>query len=218
MRNFPISTILVFLCLNSASAQSNDLPSYRDLYAKGTKVFNVQLGVAEGDLFNSLTTIEFSREVKNIGVLVLPGYGKFIERNLLLGISGIIGLEDYKEKYQGGTIGNPPVSYTRHQRSKYTDLGLSPFLRYYVPLGKRNTFSLFGQASFPLFYSSYRYSSYSDPLQAGTNYNASDDQVTLKASLGLGVSFNGSFGSFELSANNGGLFLGYQRYLNFGKR
>lgn len=35
------------------------------------------------------------------------------------------------------------------------------------------------------------------------------------ASLGGGVSINGRFGSFEMHANNTGLYLGYQRYFGF---
>jgi hypothetical protein len=217
MKYTSILLIAFSLIHTSLQAQKEERPSYRNYLERGTKAVNVQIGVAGEYPINSVTALDISKNNKRYGLLALPSYGLFIERNFMIGASAIIGFNYNSYTYNSLDYStNPPRPAEYKSESKGSDFGLAPFMRYYVPLGKRNVVSLFGQGSFPVLYSNYSSSSVTNS-QGFNNYRFEEEGLKLMATLGLGVSLNGRFGSFEINANNTGLYVGFQKYL-FAKK
>lgn len=199
-------------------AQKEERASYRNYFERGNKVIGLQLGVAGEYPINSVTVLDINESNKRYGLLALPSFGWFIERNFVLGAQAIVGFNHDSYSYSNYDYSVNPPRYMGDTKStsKGVDLGVAPFARYYVPLGRRNVVSLFGQGSFPVLYSSYESgSNYNSTYPGWSNLRYKEEGLKLMASLGGGVSINGRFGSFEMSANNTGLYLGYQRYFGF---
>ncbi len=215
-QNF-LLVISFLLVSTSLFAQKEERPSYRNYFERGNRAFGVQIGIAGGYPINSVTALDISKTNKFYGLLLLPSYGWFIERNFIVGAQAILGFNYDSYSYSNYDYStNPPRLISDYKNtSKGTDLGIAPFLRYYVPLGKRNVVSLFGQGSFPVLYSSYK--TEVTPPQTNPNfpyYRYNDEEgLKLIASLGIGVSVNGRFGSLEINGNNTGLYIGFQKYL-----
>lgn len=214
--------VISFLVIStSLFAQKEERPSYRNYFDRGTHAVGIQVGIVGGYPINSVTALDISKTNKFYGLLLLPSYGWFIERNFIVGAQAILGFnyDSYTNtNYDYST--NPPRFVSEYKNtSKGTDLGIAPYLRYYVPLGKRNVVSLFGQGSFPVIYSSYK--TEVTPPQTNPNWynyrNNDEEGLRLIASLGLGVAVNGRFGSLEINGNNTGLYIGFQKYL-FAKK
>lgn len=206
---FTICCLTIFLCMNMnihALAQNVLKPNYSSMFEKGTRIAGIELGVAGEYPINSVTQLNISKDDKNYGLLLLPSYGWFVENNWVVGGQAILGFSHDSYSYQSG------LQYTNSSKSSYSDFGVAPFTRYFVPLGKRNVVSLFGHASLPVIYST----SKSENKQTGTSgafsYSDSDYELRVIGSLGLGVSVNGRFGSLEVNANNTGLYFGFHKY------
>ncbi len=203
-----LSTLLLILLVSISSfAQKDTRRNNTSLFDKGNKIAGIELGIAGGYPINSITQLSFSKTEKNYGLLLLPSYGWFVENNWVIGGQGILGFSHNEYSYSG-------TQYSSANKSDYTDFGIAPFTRYFVPLGKRNVVSLFGQASLPAVYSTTK----RETKQTGSSpYNTSSNtyEVQVIGSIGLGVSLNGHFGSIEVNANNG-LYLGFHKY--FGKK
>jgi hypothetical protein len=218
MRNTNHVLLSSFFLIISFSlfAQKEDRPSYRNYFDRGAKAVGIQIGVAGGYPINSVTILDISNDSKDYGLLALPSYGWFVERNFLVGASAIIGFSNYSSFNDSYDYSTSPPSVTRYQyKGRSIDLGLAPFLRYYVPLGKRNVVSLFGQGSLPVFYSKSR--NETTPNQIN-NWYSNQQGIKVIASLGLGVSVNGRLGSLEINGNNTGLYIGVQKYLTIKKK
>lgn len=218
MRNTKIIFCFSFFLFISFSllAQKEERPSYRNYFDRGAKAIGIQIGVAGGYPINSVTILDISKDSKDYGLLTLPSYGWFVERNFLVGVSAIIGFSQYSSSSNSYDYSTNPPTVTNYQyKGRNLDLGLAPFLRYYVPLGKRNVVSLFGQGSLPLIYSKSK--SESTPNQIN-NWYSNQEGMKVIASLGIGVSVNGRLGSLEINGNNTGLYIGVQKYLNFKKK
>lgn len=127
----------------------------------------------------------------------------------MIGIQGLAGLSSNKYIDYYNTSNYKTTS-------SYSDVGIAPITRYFIPIGKRNVVSLFGQASLPIVYSSEKRETFQ--TTGSTPYNTSSrySEVTLLGSIGFGASLNGRLGSLELNINNTGLFLGFHKY--FRKR
>jgi hypothetical protein len=207
---FTFFSIAVLLLITaSASAQKDAKPNHSSYFEKGNRVVGIELGVAGEYPINSVTKLNISKTEKNYGLLLLPSYGRFVENNWVVGGQAILGFANDSYTYQSGSSSG--VVYTSSNKSRYTDFGIAPFTRYFVPLGKRNVVSLFGHASLPVIYST----SKEEYKQSGgfpNTYSSNDYEVRVIASLGLGVSLNGRFGSLEVNANNTGLYVGLHKY------
>lgn len=185
-----------------ATAQNEVKRTNFSYFEKGRKVFGVELGIAGGYPINSVTELSISKNEKYYGLLIIPSYGKFVETNWVIGGQAILGFNNSRYSYNNGT-------QTDYNKSKSSDFGLAPFTRYFVPLGKRNVVSIFGQASLPILYSSY----YSESSWPGTPRSIKDEsELRIIGTIGLGVSLNGRFGSLELNANTTGLYVGFHKY------
>lgn len=205
---FTLLSILVFFCISiSALAQKETRRNNSSFFEKGNKVVGIELGIAGEYPINSVTQLNISKDEKNYGLLLLPSYGWFVENNWVIGGQAILGFSKYSYTYQNGT------QFSSSNKSEYADFGIAPFTRYFVPLGKRNVVSLFGQASMPVIYSTSKLES----KQSGstpTNYSNSNYEFRLIGTIGLGVSLNGRFGSLEVNANTTGLYIGFHKYID----
>ena len=217
-------TLLSFVCLIASLtvlAQSEERrPSYRHFFDRGSKAINIQLGVAGGYPINSITELDISSNNKRYGLLALPSYGWFVERNLMLGASAIVGFNYNSSSFNSFDYStNPPRPAEVKNVGSGSDFGVAPFMRYYIPLSRRNVVSLFGQGSLPLIYSRYRYTNSLQTAQGVVSSSMSREEgLKLIGSVGLGVSVNGRFGSFEVNANNTGLYVGFQKYFSPKKK
>lgn len=214
-----LSLALCIFSIASLKAQKEERASFRNYFERGNKVLGLQLGIAGEYPINSVTVLDINESNKRYGLLALPSFGWFIERNFVIGGQAIVGFNHESYAYSNYDYSVNPPRYIGDFKntSKGVDLGVAPFARYYVPLGRRNVVSLFGQGSFPVLYSSYESgSNYPSSYPGWSNYRYKEEGLKLMASLGGGVSINGRFGSFEVNANNTGLYFGYQRY--FGSK
>ncbi len=201
----PISTLFFILSFVApASAQKETRHDYSSYFDKGNKIAGIELAIA-GD-YNTYLQLNITKNNKDYGLLLLPSYGWFVEKNWMIGLQALTGFSSnkYKNAYN-----------TTQSSSKYTDreFGIAPLTRYFIPLGKRNIVSIFGEASLPLVYSS----SKGETKQTGTfpfNNSYSNNELSLRGNMGLGVSLNGHFGSLEINANTAGLYIGFHKYIN----
>ena len=209
MKNtFTLCCVAMF-CLNiniRAVAQNGSKVNRLSIYEKGSRIAGIELGIAGEYPINSVTQLNISKENKNYGLLLLPSYGWFVENNWVIGGQAIMGFSNNSNSFQSGT------QYTSSNKSRYSDFGLAPFTRYFVPLGKRNVVSLFGHASMPIIYSTSKRESKQTGSSNSFISSNSGYELRVIGSLGLGVSLNGRFGSLEVNANNTGLYLGFHKY------
>jgi len=209
-RTFTLFTATLFLSISiSAFAQKDTKRNNSSFFDKGNKIFGIELGIAGEYPINSVTQLNISDEDKNYGLLVLPSYGWFVENNWVIGGQAILGFSNnkYSSKYTANGI-----QYSNTNESKYSDFGIAPFTRYFVPLGQRNVVSIFGHASMPVIYSTSKREFKQSP-NSSFNSSNSNNEFRLIGSIGLGVSLNGRFGSLEVNANNTGLYVGFQKYI-----
>lgn len=222
MRNISrLSLLVLFLHIAIISiAQKEEKTSYKEYFEKGSKAIGLQIGVAGGYPVNSYTILDISKTSKDYGLLAVPSFGWFLERNFQAGIQMFAGFNHYSySNFYSNPSVSPPVVNEYKIISKGFDIGAAPFVRYYVPLGKRNVVSLFGQGSLPIIYSKYKEEIPAALQNSGwyINNNYNQEEVKVIASLGLGVSINGKYGSLEINGNNTGLYIGVQKYL-FAKK
>lgn len=209
MKNLSTLLYVFTYCFISFSfAQKETRHDFSSYFDKGNKTAGIEICIA-GD-YNTILQLDFSKNSKNLGLLLLPSYGWFVQKNWMIGIQGLAGYA--YNKYQNIYTTSPSIS-------KYTDtdFGIAPLTRYFVPIGKRNIVSIFAQAALPLVYSS---SKRETKQTGGTNpYNSSykNTELTLRGNMGLGVSLNGHLGSIEINANTSGLFLGFHKYIGRNK-
>ena len=199
-----LTILIIFLFGTSAIAQNEVKRNNFSFFQKGSKVVGIELGIAGGYPINSITQLNISKDDKNYGLLVIPSYGWFVETNWVIGGQAIVGFSNNRYTYNSGT-------QTYYNKSESSDLGVAPFTRYFIPLGKRNIVSIFGQASMPILYSTYS----SESKQQGTPpsiYSNNESELKLIGTIGLGVSLNGRFGSLELNGNTTGLYVGFHKY------
>ncbi len=203
---FTLFLNLFFSCIAVCTfAQQETKPNYTSLFEKGNRIAGIEFGVAGEYPINSVTQLNISKSDKNYGLLLLPSYGWFVEKNWVFGGQAILGFSNTSYSYTNGS------QFSSSNKSKYSDFGIAPYTRYFVPLGKRNVVSLFGHASMPIIYStSERVSKQTGNLPS--TFTSNDFGVKIIGSLGLGVSLNGRFGSLEANANNTGLYLGFHKY------
>jgi hypothetical protein len=197
---------IIFLCVAISSFAQKDVSrNYSSYFEKGNKTAGISAAIA-GD-YNTVLQLDITKKSKNYGLLLLPTYGWFVEKNWEIGVQAILGFS--KNKYQYASSDTNQYS----SNSTYTDFGIAPVTRYFIPLGSRNVVSVFGEASMPVIYSSSKRES---KQTAGTNpYSFSDtyNELRLSGSIGLGISINGHFGSLQLSANTYGLYIGFHKYM-----
>lgn len=205
MKHF-FTPLFILLFVSSASAQSDTRRNNNSFFEKGNKVYGIEIGIAGEYPINSVTKLNIGNNEKNYGLLMLPSYGWFVEKNWVIGGQAILGFSNNSYSYDNGT------QFSVENKSRYSDFGVAPFTRYFIPLGKRNVVSIFGQASMPVVYSTSKI----ENKQTGNspyNYSYNEKEVRLIGTIGLGVSLNGRFGSLEVNANTTGLYVGFHKYI-----
>lgn len=204
--------ICFFSCIAfSALAQKDTKRNYSSFFDRGNKIVGIELGIAGDYPIRSVTQLNISKGDKNYGLLVLPSYGWFVENNWVVGGQAILGFSNNSYTYQYTNSGGSII--TSEDKSRYSDFGVAPFTRYFIPLGKRNVVSIFAQASVPVIYStSKKESTRNGNFPYFSAY--SDEEFRLFGTIGLGVALNGRFGSLEANANNTGLYIGFHKYIS----
>lgn len=202
-----ISCTGIILCFTiSAFAQKDTKRNNSSFFEKGNKVFGIELGIAGEYPISSVTQLNISESDKNYGLLLIPSYGWFVENNWVIGGQAILGFANNSYSYDNS------MQYSTISKSRYSDIGIAPFTRYFIPLGKRNVVSIFGQASMPVIYSTSDIE-YKQSGSSPSNYSYSNYEFRLIGTIGLGVSLNGRFGSLEVNGNTTGLYIGFHKYI-----
>jgi hypothetical protein len=171
---------------------------------KGMKMFGVQMQLTPSDFIHSETVLMIDDYSSEVGVVVSPNMGWFIEKNWLIG--GIAHLGFYNAKPGKNNTSNRTTA-------KSYDLGLTPFSRYYIDLARRGNIKVFLQGGLPIIYSKYKSSySYFNGLQTITTKN-DGHQLGLYGNFGFGASMHGHFGAIEMNLSNMGLNIGFQKFI-----
>lgn len=202
--------------LNAGFAQS-DKPAFH-YFDKGQKFWSIGISPVYSDMFGAYTDVAISKGNTNLGVLFAPMSGKFVEQNLMLGMMSIVGLHTERRSFYSYpiTIGPSPLPMIDTRSiDNHLDLGIAPIIRYYMLLTKRNTLAFFLQGVLPLVYSKqtntlkYLYSS-----GISDEFKTSTDQLSLRGSIGFGLSVQANFGSIDSHVSNMGWFLSFNKFIN----
>ncbi|RPD46242.1 hypothetical protein DNI29_14660 [Hymenobacter sediminis] len=127
---------------------------------KGTRV----LGLSAGNI-----TYQSNGGIRRISGQLSPSIGTFVADNVALGIVAPIGYSSVKY----------PAGFGRAAKQRNLELGLLPWLRYYLPSSSKHR--VFGELSVGGVLDSYR---------SGTNdYTIKGNDVSLLASLGVGYNY-----------------------------
>ncbi|RYC66912.1 outer membrane beta-barrel protein [Spirosoma sordidisoli] len=108
MKNVVCSLTLLVLGISSATAQTE-----KGRWTVGAQVGNISYSPGEKPY-----------RITNFSVSVLPSAGYFVADNLVVGLSVPVNYQHYQTRF--ATVGNTQYSITN------TQLGLAPFVRYYV--------------------------------------------------------------------------------------
>lgn len=108
--------LFVFSC-TSVLAQKEERASYRNYFERGNKVIGLQLGVAGEYPINSVTVLDINESNKRYGLLALPSFGWFIERNFVLGAQAIVGFNHESYSYSNYDYSVNPPRYTGDRKS-----------------------------------------------------------------------------------------------------
>lgn len=99
---------------------------------KGAQMAGIQFNLAVHDIYSA----HFHIASNAFGLSVVPTYGYAIGYNWLLGVQATFGYERIKD----------PMLSPYQQTTRYTDIGIAPFTRYYLDLTANKKFKFFGQA------------------------------------------------------------------------
>lgn len=205
---------LVFVQLSYA--QSEKLPYQH--FNKGKSFWGIGLSPVSSDMMSSYTDISITKGNTNLGVLLAPMYGKFVQQNWMIGVIGIAGVHTERSSYLTDPViigpGPSLPSVDTKNIDNSLDIGIAPITRYYLSLNKRNSVAFFVQAALPAVYSKsnqilrYKYSS-----GVVDEFKTMYDQFSLRGSIGFGVSVQGKFGSFDTHVSNMGWFLSFNKFI-----
>jgi len=187
-------------------------------FNKGKSFWGIGISPVYSDMMGSYTDISITKGNTNLGILLAPMYGKFVQQNWMIGVMGIAGVHTDRRSYLTYpiTIGPGPSLPTVDTKNidNSLDIGIAPITRYYLPLNKRNSTAFFLQAALPAVYSKtndilrYKY-----PTGAVDEFKNEYDQFSLRGSIGFGLSVQGKFGSFDTHVSNMGWFLSFNKLI-----
>ncbi|TAH07735.1 MAG: hypothetical protein EAZ12_08485 [Sphingobacteriia bacterium] len=212
--------LLFFFILSTASSFSQtEKPIYKH-FEKGNSIIGIGFSPVYSDLFGTTTEISIQDGSSSVGLLLSPSYGKFIEKNWMVGGMGFLGYYSsrYSYNYYPPSIGLNPPFFPAKNISNYFDIGIIPFTRYYFMLSKRNTLAFFLQGGLPIVYGQTNYIQRIDFPSGQQDISSKQSSLTLKASLGFGLSVQGKFGSIDTHVSNLGCFFSFNKLLKSNKK
>lgn len=187
-------------------------------FNKGKSFWGIGISPVYSDMMGSYTDISITKGNTNLGILLAPMYGKFVEQNWMIGVMGIAGVHTERRSYLTYpiTIGPGPSlpSVDTKNIDNSIDIGIAPMTRYYLSFNKRNSVAFFLQAALPAVYSKYNNTlRYEYPTGAKDEFKSISDQFSLRGSIGFGFSVQGKFGSFDTHVSNMGWFLSFNKLI-----
>jgi hypothetical protein len=211
---------LAFLLLSivQIGISQTEKPTY-DHFNKGKSFWGIGLSPVYSDMMGSYTDISITKGNTNLGLLLTPMYGKFVQKNLMIGVMGIVGAHTERRSYEtypvviGPGPGIPPPVQVKDVMNNF-DLGIAPITRYYLSFNKRNSAAFFIQAALPAVYSSYsNIQKYTPNGGVSSEFKGKYDQFSLRGSIGFGLSVQGNFGSLDTHVSNMGWFLSFNKLI-----
>ncbi|HPH36939.1 MAG TPA: hypothetical protein PL108_04705 [Sediminibacterium sp.] len=188
-------------------------------FNKGKSFWGIGISPVYSDMMGSYTDISITKGNTNLGILLAPMYGKFVQQNWMIGVMGIAGVHTDRRSYLTYpiTIGPGPSlpNVDTKNIDNSLDIGIAPITRYYLPLNKRNSTAFFLQAALPAVYSKsnntlrYKYAS-----GVVDEFKYQYDQFSLRGSIGFGLSVQGKFGSFDTHVSNMGWYLSFNKLIS----
>jgi hypothetical protein len=165
---------------------------------KGTRLAGIQTNLLFNDYYNAGLALSFGSSGHDIGLNIIPTIGWALQRNWLVGAQATFGFESVKNSGLG-----PGLDYTE----TYFDLGIAPFTRLYLDLGKNGKLKAFGVAALELIHTNIK----KDISQSYT-------KNTAIASIGGGLAYFGKRTTIDLSMSTSALRLGIYRVIAFRKK
>jgi hypothetical protein len=210
-------TLLLSLAVAYLSFAQTEKPTYQH-FNKGKSFLGIGISPVYSDMMGSYTDISITKGNTNLGILLAPMYGKFVEQNWMIGVMGIAGFHTERRSYLSYpiTIGPGPSFPSIDTKDIYTnlDLGIAPITRYYFSFNKRNSAAFFLQAALPAVYSRYNNTlRYEYPSGDKDEIKYKNDQFSLRGSIGFGLSVQTKFGSFDTHVSNMGWFLSFNKLI-----
>lgn len=217
MRNY-LLFFLFTVCAINAFAQT-EKPVYKH-FDKGNSFIGIGFSPVYSDLFGTTTEISIQNGSSSVGLLLAPTYGKMIQKNWMVGAMGFFGYYSsrYSFNYYPPSVGLNPPFFPAKSISNYFDIGISPITRYYFMLSKRNTLAFFLQGGLPIVYGQTKFIQRIDFPSGQQDLSSQQSSLTLKASLGFGLSVQGKFGSIDTHVSNLGWFFSFNKLLKSNKR
>lgn len=212
-----IGSLLISLLVCYSAFSQVDRPVLHP-FSKGNAYWGIGISPTYSDMIGSYTDISIRKNNTNLGILMAPMYGRFVQQNWMVGIMGIAGFRTEQRKYltYPVTIGFPPFfpNVDTKDVNNSFDLGLAPFTRYYFNLNRRNSFAFFLQAGLPGIYSKYTNSTtYKYVSGAVDRFSTQNSEFSLRGSMGFGLSVQGKKGSIDTHISNMGWFISFNKLL-----
>lgn len=187
-------------------------------FNKGKSFWGIGISPVYSDMMGSYTDISITKGNTNLGILLAPMYGKFVQQNWMIGVMGIAGFHTERRSYLTDPIiigpGPSFPSIDTKDINTNLDIGIAPMTRYYLSFNKRNSVAFFLQAALPAVYSKYNNTlRYEYPTGAKDEFKFMSDQFSLRGSIGFGLSVQGKFGSFDTHVSNMGWFLSFNKLI-----
>ncbi len=210
-------TLLLSLAVAYLSFAQTEKPTYQH-FNKGKSFLGIGISPVYSDMMGSYTDISITKGNTNLGILLAPMYGKFVQQNWMIGVMGIAGVHTERTNYLTYpiTIGpgpGLPVVDTKNIQNNF-DIGIAPITRYYLSFNKRNSAAFFLQAALPAVYSKSTYNTrYAYASGTVDEFKGTFDQFSLRGSIGFGLSVQGKFGSFDTHVSNMGWFLSFNKLI-----
>lgn len=189
-----------------------------DHFSKGKSFWGIGLSPVYSDMMYSYTDISVTKGNTNLGLLLTPMYGKFVQKNLMIGVMGIAGLHTERRSYLSYPITPGPFPSFPNVETKNInnsgDIGIAPMARYYLSFNKRNSVAFFLQAALPAVYGKSNSTiSYKNTIGAVTEFKSKYEEFSLRGSIGFGLSIQGNFGSVDTHVSNMGWFLSFNKWI-----
>lgn len=165
---------------------------------KGSKLAGIQTNLLFNDHYNAHLAFSFGSSGHDIGLNIIPTMGWVLQRNWLIGAQAVFGLESVKNSVAG-----PGLEYS----ATYFDLGIAPFTRLYLDLGKNKRLKAFGVAAMEFVYTHVK----------NPSYNVFSEN-SVNASIGGGLAYFGKRTVIDLSMSTSALRLGFYRVIASRKK
>lgn len=209
--------LILLILISHLGISQTERPTY-DHFNKGKSFWGIGLSPVYSDMMGSYTDISITKGNTNLGLLLTPMYGKFVQKNLMIGVMGIAGFHTERRSYLSYpiTIGPGPSlpNIDTKNITNTVDVGIAPMARYYLSFNKRNSVAFFLQAALPAVYGKYTNTlQYKYASGAVDEFNGRFDEFSLRGSIGFGLSIQGNFGSVDTHVSNMGWFLSFNKLI-----